>query len=140
MSEPAAAAPSSDDPAVADGGAEDEKEVIGADGKKISKSQLKKQAKAEEQAKKKAERLKKVEEEKVKQLSHAPSRAINRLCSVTNELCLSAAVRCTARQHVRQDGRGQVQRAERGSFTTTRKESQHSHSAAAPHITRLTLS
>ena len=40
--------------------------MIGADGKKISKSQLKKQAKQEEQAKRKAERLKKVEEEKVR--------------------------------------------------------------------------
>jgi len=65
MSEPAATAPPAVDPEVADGGAEDEKDVIGADGKKISKTQLKKQAKLEEQAKKKAERLKKVEEEKV---------------------------------------------------------------------------
>ena len=65
MSEPAATAPPAADPAVADGGADDEKEVVGADGKKISKTALKKQAKMEELAKKKAEKHKKLEEEKV---------------------------------------------------------------------------
>ena len=65
MSQPAETAPPAAEPTPAAGGAEDDKDVVGADGKPISKSQQKKLAKLEEQAKKKAEKHKKAEEEKV---------------------------------------------------------------------------
>ena len=75
MSEPtaSAAAPAAD-PSATDGGADVEKDVIGADGKKISKTALKKQAKMEELAKKKAEKHKKLEEEKVRPATRSTHR------------------------------------------------------------------